>query len=172
VPAFLLISIQTGLTPQLENPSQLPYLRKEWITMPTNTIDNVKGQCFCGAVRFEIHGPLSDVIVCHCKECQRFHGYLGAYAFTDRGNLTLVTDESLAWHPSLRDASVKKGFCSLCGSSLFSDDTRDAVIAVAAGVLDPPTGLSIKGHVWMAQAGDYYRVNDGKPQMTEKWVPA
>ena len=137
--------------------------------MTTGAFDMIKGQCVCGALRFEIHGPLSDIIICHCKECQRFHGYLGAYAMTDRKNLKMITDESLAWHPSPRESWVKKGFCSLCGSSLFSVNTRQTTVAIAAGVLDPPTRLSIKGHVWMAQAGDYYCVDDGKPQMQEKW---
>lgn len=139
--------------------------------MTTTDFDGTKGQCFCGAVRFEVHGPLSDVTICHCRECQRFHGYLGAYTFTERGNLKMVADASLKWHPSLSDDSVQKGFCSVCGSSLFSDRPQEIVIAIAAGVLDPPTGLSIRGHVWMAQAGDYYTIDDGKPQMPEKWEP-
>mgnify|MGYP000200475082 CR=1 FL=1 len=140
--------------------------------MTTKELSVIKGQCLCGALRFKIHGSLGDVIVCHCKECQRFHGYLGAYTFTDRENLEMIADESLTWYPSLREPWVKKGFCSLCGSSLFSVNTNATMIAIAAGVLDPPTGLSIKGHVWMTQAGDYYCVNDGKPQMQEKWEPA
>jgi len=140
--------------------------------MTTPDFNVINGQCLCGAVRFEVHGPLGDVIICHCKECQRFHGYLGAYAITDRGNLKMITDKSLTWHPSLRESSVNKGFCSLCGSSLFSANTKETVIAIAAGALDPPTGLSIKGHVWMKEAGDYYRVSDGKPQMQEKWETA
>ena len=129
------------------------------------------GQCYCGNVRFEVHGPLSDVTICHCKECRRFHGHQGAYAFTDRRNLKILGDKFLRWHRSLNDLTpnVRKGFCSKCGSSLFSDQKDSGSIAIAAGVLDTPTGLKIRGHVWMEQAGDYYEVNDGKPQMPGKW---
>lgn len=137
--------------------------------MSTTDYIGIRGQCYCGAVRFEVRGMLSDVTICHCMECRRFHGHLGAYTFTERQNVIMVADESLKWHRSLKDAAVRKGFCSRCGSSLFSDNGKGKAIAIAAGVLDTPTGLTINGHVWMAQAGDYYTVNDGTPQMTEKW---
>ncbi len=138
----------------------------------TDETNVVKGQCFCGKIRFEVHGSLTDVILCHCRECRRFHGHLGAYTFTARENLKLEDDACLKWRRSLNDFSpdVRKGFCSECGSSLFSDPIDQDVIAIAAGVLDAPTGLKIRGHVWMEQAGDYYEVNDETPQLPRKWV--
>jgi hypothetical protein len=30
------------------------------------------GGCLCGAVRFEVLGPLRDVVLCHCGECRRW----------------------------------------------------------------------------------------------------
>lgn len=139
--------------------------------MSVDETSATRGQCFCGAVRFEVHGPLSDVTICHCMECRRFHGHQGAYTFTDRRNLKIRDDKFLQWHRSLNDftPNVQKGFCSKCGSSLFSDQKDSDRIAIAAGVLDAPTGLKIRGHVWMGQAGDYYEVSDGTPQMLGKW---
>ena len=34
---------------------------------------------------------------------------------------------------------------------------RDTV-SIAAGSLDPPTGLRVMGHVYVGQAGDYYEM--------------
>ncbi len=140
--------------------------------MNTDETKVVKGQCFCGKVRFEVRGPLSDVTLCHCRECRRFHGHLGAYTFTPREHVKMLDDAYLKWHRSLNDftPNVRKGFCSECGSSIFSDQRDLASIAIAAGVLDTPTGMKIRGHVWMEQAGDYYEVADGTPQMQQKWV--
>ena len=33
-----------------------------------------QGGCMCGAVRFEISGPLRNVVYCHCSECRKLHG--------------------------------------------------------------------------------------------------
>lgn len=134
--------------------------------------DVTTGQCFCGLVRFEIRGPLSDITICHCRECRRFHGHLGAYTFAPRKDVVVIDDKNLKWHRSLNDftPTVKKGFCSECGSSLFSDPTDSDTIAIAAGTLDEAKGLKVRGHVWMEQAGEYYEVDDGTPKKQRKWT--
>jgi len=38
------------------------------------------GGCLCGAVRYEVLGPLRDVVLCHCSHCRRTHGHVAAYA--------------------------------------------------------------------------------------------
>ncbi len=37
-----------------------------------------RGGCLCGAVRYEVQGPLRDVLICHCEECRRWHGHVSA----------------------------------------------------------------------------------------------
>ena len=32
-----------------------------------------------------------------------------------------------------------------------------------AGTLDPPTGLTAEEHIFVADASDYYRIDDGLP---------
>ena len=41
------------------------------------------GGCLCGAVRYEIRGPLRGVIACHCSQCRRTSGHY--VAMTIRG---------------------------------------------------------------------------------------
>lgn len=33
-----------------------------------------EGQCFCGAVHFELRGKPMSASYCHCRDCQRLHG--------------------------------------------------------------------------------------------------
>lgn len=123
------------------------------------------GGCLCGSVRYEIVGELMPVINCHCSKCRRFHGHVGAYTAARREQLLLVQDEGLKWYQSVTDETPKvyRGFCRHCGSSLFWDPRGREVISIAAGSLDPPTGLATERHVYVSQKTDYYRITDRLP---------
>ena len=41
----------------------------------------------CG---YAVHGPLRDVVVCHCSRCRRTHGHVAAYAACARADLELA----------------------------------------------------------------------------------
>ena len=59
---------------------------------------------------------------------------------------------------------MHRGFCRVCGSSLFWDPRGQDFVYISAGTLDPPTGLRAAGHVWLSQAGDYYEITDDLPR--------
>jgi hypothetical protein len=120
------------------------------------------GGCLCGAVKFEIHGKLFNVINCHCSKCRRTHGHHSAYASSKRGDLILIEQDGLKWYNSVKDETpgVRRGFCRECGSSIFWDAGGDEYIYISAGTLDQPTGLKTIGHIWLKQAGDYYDLAD------------
>jgi hypothetical protein len=112
------------------------------------------GGCLCGGVRYEVRGPLRDVVVCHCSRCRRFHGHVGAYAACDAGDL-VVEEGALRWY---EEDDRARGFCSTCGASLFWRAAGRATISVAAGTLDPPTGVRTVAHIYARDAGDYYEI--------------
>ena len=124
------------------------------------------GSCLCGAVRYEVTGPLQDVLICHCGECRRWHGHVSATAAADKGDLQLLEQRGLRWIKSPRsDAEARRGFCCECGSSLFWDAPGLETISIAAGTLDAPTGLHVASHWYVSGAGDYYEIpEDGLPQ--------
>ena len=100
-----------------------------------------------------MHGPLRDVVVCHCERCRRTHGHAAAYAACAREDLVVHDAGSLRWYVADERA---RGFCSGCGASLFwRADGRDT-ISIAAGTLDPPTGLRTVAHIHTRDQGDYY----------------
>jgi hypothetical protein len=111
------------------------------------------GGCLCGAVRYEVGGPLRDVVVCHCSHCRRTHGHVAAYAACRAPDLRLVADDGLRWY---EDGDRRRGFCGRCGASLFWRAPGRDTISVAAGTLDPPTGLRTVAQIFVADAGDYY----------------
>ncbi len=132
------------------------------------------GGCLCGKVRFEVVGELMPVVNCHCSKCRRFHGHVGAYTATRRENLVVVEASGLKWYRSVQDETpnVYRGFCKQCGSSLFWDPRGLQIISIAAGSVDPPTGLDTQRHVWISQKTDYYTISDGLPRHDGRFARA
>jgi hypothetical protein len=116
-------------------------------------------------VRFEVRGPLRDVLLCHCRECRRWAGHAWAATSARREDLH-VEGDTLRWVDSPEsDTHARRGFCSACGSSLFWEAPGSETVSIAAGALDGPTGLRTVAHVYAPQAGDYYALpEDGLPR--------
>ena len=123
------------------------------------------GRCLCGAVAYEVHGLLRDVVLCHCDECKRWNGGVGAYASTRRDALA-VSGDALRWIASPQsDRAARRGFCEECGSSLFWDPAGGDTISIAAGTLERPTGLRTVAHWYTRHAGDWDELpEDGLPR--------
>jgi hypothetical protein len=131
----------------------------------TGTSVRATGGCLCGAVRYEVRGPLRDVVACHCSQCRRTSGHFGAFAATRSEDLVLIEAEGLRWYRSSEGA--RRGFCGGCGSNLFWEPDSGGRVSIGAGTLDLPTGLATAAHVFVGDAGDYYTIADGLPQRTD-----
>ena len=131
---------------------------------PSNTGKTIRatGGCECKSVRYEVTGPMRDVVVCHCGQCQRTHGAPAPYSGTRKKHLHLTEDRGLRWYASSDFA--RRGYCANCGASLFWESVDEDYTSVAAGTIDPPSGLKTIGHIFMDDCGDWYDVNDGQPQ--------
>ncbi|MCS3903853.1 hypothetical protein J2T55_001885 [Methylohalomonas lacus] len=122
-----------------------------------------KGSCLCGAVSFVTAGRLRGVVNCHCGQCRQFHGHFAAYTAIHRDAVTIADpNDQLGWYDS--SPGVRRGFCRQCGSSLFWDRQDSELLRIAAGCISAPTGLTTEGHIYMADAGDYYRLQDELPK--------
>jgi hypothetical protein len=128
------------------------------------------GRCLCGAIRFEVQGPLRDVVVCHCGQCRRQHGAPPGYSQAAWENIRLTGAENLTWYRSSERA--RRGFCQLCGSSLFWEPIDTGRVSIAAGCLDSPTGLRTARHIFVADKPDYYEIEDGLEQLSGSMVDA
>jgi hypothetical protein len=127
------------------------------------------GRCLCGAVTFEVRGPLRDVVLCHCVECRRWTGSVGAFAATLVEDLVIGETGALRWIDSPESArGARRGFCSACGSSLFWQAAGGERVSIAAGTLDGPTRLRVAAHIYTHQAGDWDELpDDGLPRDPE-----
>lgn len=114
------------------------------------------GSCLCGAITYRITGPLRPVIACHCRQCRKTSGHHVAATAAARGDITI--SGTLTWFAS--SSTARRGFCTICGSNLFWDGPGSH-LSIFAGSLDGRTGLTLKGHIFCADKGDYYDIADG-----------
>ncbi len=129
-------------------------------------VQQFRGSCLCGACAFEVHGPLRNIVACHCTQCRKQTGHYLAATNAQLADFRLLRKDSLRWYRASDRA--QRGFCSTCGSTLFwQADGRDS-ISIAAGSLDGPTGLTIEGHIFCADRGDYYSIPAEGYQL-EQW---
>jgi len=121
-----------------------------------------KGSCLCGKVRFEISDDVPPPTACHCSQCRKHSGHFEASTDIPRSALKVDGVEHVTWYSS--SEKVRRGFCRICGSSLFWDPIHKDWTAVAMGALDGPTNTKLVRHIYVGSKGDYYDIADGLPQ--------
>jgi hypothetical protein len=124
-----------------------------------------KGACLCGEVKLQVFGTLEHNDACHCTKCRKWTGHYYAGADIKRSDLKIIGEENITWFNS--SSNVRRGFCSKCGSSLFFDpidNIKHDWIGVSLGVFDSPTESKLRKHIFTADKGDYYDLNDGVHQ--------
>ncbi|MBS0377571.1 MAG: GFA family protein [Proteobacteria bacterium] len=129
--------------------------------MSTGTIHT--GRCECGAVRYQVTGPLRQVVACHCSQCRRITGHYLAATAARRAQFALTRAGGLKWYASSKDA--RRGFCAECGSTLFWEPHGRDYVSIAAGTLDDGAGLKIVCHIHAADKGAYYDIEAGAMQV-------
>lgn len=123
------------------------------------------GACLCGAIRFEIRGPIGPVDHCHCSMCRRAHGApFSTFGRIRRDALAITRGaDRLTAHAS--SDAVLRSFCATCGSRLFF---RHAALPdhefVAIGSLDDTTNIAPEAHIFVGSKAGWYEILDGLPQ--------
>ncbi|MDE2445348.1 MAG: GFA family protein [Alphaproteobacteria bacterium] len=117
------------------------------------------GSCLCGAVAFEIHGPMDDAVACHCSQCRKMTGNYWTSTHVTNADLKFTRQDGLKWYVS--SPGIKRGFCKECGSSLFWKKDGSDVTSMCVGAIDGKSGLKLGGHIYCDDAGDYYDIVGG-----------
>ena len=94
-----------------------------------------KGQCMCGAVKFEVPCEPFAMLVCHCIDCRAWSAspVNGATAYK-RDQLTIKKGEDLIKRYTSSEGH-NRCWCSVCGGHVFSDHPAYDLVDVYASVL-------------------------------------
>ncbi len=60
-----------------------------------------------------------------------------------------------------------RGFCAVCGTSLFTERAGAGVIGLTCGSLDLPEDCQPTEHIWTSSKQAWLTIDDGLPQYPE-----
>lgn len=131
-----------------------------------------KGECNCGAVRFEIDAVLSEVYVCHCSICRRSTGSNGIA-------VVVVPNEQLRWVAGREFVATWKKpvgdwqtwFCRLCGSPVPGHNDASRMFVPAGSLTEGGEGLRVAHHLWVDSRAPWDEIGDAGRQHAGPFRP-
>lgn len=109
-----------------------------------------KGQCHCGAVRYEMPVETRHSAICHCSDCRRHAGApMVAWGLVGKDQLK-VEGETKEYASS---ENGRRHFCPHCGTSLFytNEQIFPGLIDVQVATLDDPDEIAPNMQVQAAE---------------------
>ncbi len=115
----------------------------------------LSGSCLCGAIRYTIGVPVTELRACHCKHCQKSSGAGGSVNATIPSSAFTITQGT----PRRFDVKADSGrtlcryFCGDCGSPIYSHRAATPeTVSVRIGTLDDAGEMKITANIWTKSA--------------------
>ena len=115
----------------------------------------ITGSCLCGAVAYEVRGPFTHFLHCHCSRCRKASG-------ASHATNALVAPDAFRWTRGEAElqrfdlpeaASFATGFCRRCGSPMPHLTRSGRAVIVPAGTFDADPGQRPSRQVhWSSRA--------------------
>lgn len=121
------------------------------------------GQCLCGAVRYAIEAEKTELDACHCSRCRRWAGG-PLMTLEHKGAVNFSGGESIGIYPS--SDVVERGFCKVCGSTLFTRIQGDDHYFLAAGTIAETEHLELAVEIFIDDKPAYYAFANDTEKMT------
>lgn len=129
------------------------------------------GRCLCGKISYSVDVEPLFTGNCHCKDCQRSSGsaFIPAILFLEQ-NVSVLGEAKYFESVSDSGSIHERGFCSNCGSQLFSKFSKmPGMLGIKAGTLDHPSNYVPKLDFYVASAAPWDFMN---PELPKKTGPA
>ncbi|MCW8932583.1 MAG: GFA family protein [Gammaproteobacteria bacterium] len=123
------------------------------------------GSCLCESVKFNIKGPIQQIVYCHCSQCRKAQGS----AFATNGIVKSSDFEIISGETSLTAYESTPGqskfFCKKCGSPIMSkteskpDQVRIRLGTVSTDVTERPVA-----HIFSTSKANWEEITGDLPQ--------
>lgn len=126
-----------------------------------------EGGCLCGAVRYRVESPLSDVAYCHCRICQRSSGAPALpWASVPADRFGYIRGAPALYRSS---ANGIREFCATCGTPLVFRKSADAPhVDFTTVSLDDPAALPPTYHIWRMSRIGWFETSDTFPRFDDQ----
>lgn len=124
----------------------------------------IEGSCLCGTVRYEVDGPFTSMLSCHCSMCRKHHGApFATYATAALAGFRWTSGEHALGHYAA-SRYYTRSFCTTCGAVAPSLMPGEGLVFVPAGTLDGDPGIRVQGHMFVGSKAPWYEITDALPQ--------
>jgi len=131
--------------------------------------DPITGGCLCGACRYEARAEQINIRACHCRMCQKAIGAsFNARVLVPLDSLTI--EGPVGWYHS--SDLLRRGFCTQCGTTLFSERQSANAIGLTMGSLDDPNRFDPAEHIWISSKQAWVDLGGDLPCYAEGPPPA
>jgi hypothetical protein len=124
----------------------------------------IEGGCLCGACRYDTGAEPINVRACHCRRCQKATGaplYARVMVPLDSVSMT----GPVGWFDA--GTGIRRGFCTRCGTTLFSERQSANTIGLTMGSLDEPGRFEPTEHIWTSSKQAWLTIDDDQPHYPE-----
>ena len=100
-----------------------------------------KGDCLCGAARYQIAGTPAMAIQCYCLSCQKLGGAGHAFSAIFQDDAFRVDGDTRGYTSTADSGNkVTTHFCPTCGSPLFARSSGyPGMVGIRVANLDTPS---------------------------------
>lgn len=128
---------------------------------------DIQGSCLCGALRFELRGPVTVMLHCHCSRCRKQHGApFATFGIADIGWIS-GEDEVVSYAAA---PGGPRRFCRHCGSPAPMAMSPEGLAVFPVGLLEGDPGMRPQGHMFAGSRASWYTIPDPLPQH-ERYPP-
>lgn len=124
-----------------------------------------KGGCLCGGVRFEISGPIRNIVHCHCSRCRKAQGS----AFATNGIVNDIDFKLVSGGDMLTAYESSPGqtkyFCKVCGSPIMSKTvSKPDQVRVRVGTIESDIEERPMAHIFVTSKANWEEIAGNLPQ--------
>ena len=109
------------------------------------------GSCLCGAIRYTVSAPITELRACHCTSCQKGSGTGASVNAMIPSAAFELAQGTPKRYQCVADSgrTLYRHFCGDCGSPLYSQrEATPESMALRIGTLEGAGDMKITAHIW------------------------